>query len=213
MGDTGPCGPCSEIHYDRIGNRDAACLVNRDDPMVVEIWNLVFIQFERQAGGVLKHLPNKHVDTGMGLERLTSILQHVYSNYDTDVWLPIFDAIQNVTHYPNSYTSLVNEQNIDNNKKNNGNKDVIVAYRVVADHIRCLTAAIGDGAMPDSVGRGFVLRRIIRRAIRYGVQFLNATPGFFSELVNNVVVSLGDFYPHLRDERTVQRIKAVLLDE
>uniref|UniRef100_A0A0A9YVK7 Alanine--tRNA ligase, cytoplasmic n=1 Tax=Lygus hesperus TaxID=30085 RepID=A0A0A9YVK7_LYGHE len=91
--------------------------------------------------------------------------------------------------------------------------DVIIAYRVVADHIRCLTTAIADGAMPDSVGRGFVLRRIIRRAIRYGVQFLNAAPGFFSGLVESVSTSLGDFYPHLRQERTVQRIKAILFDE
>lgn len=203
MGDTGPCGPCSEIHFDRLGGRNAADLVNKDDPMVVEIWNLVFIQFERQAGGKLIPLPKKHVDTGMGLERLTSILQKVYSNYDTDAWIPIFEAIQQATGYPKSYIEI----------RDDPNNEAIVAYRVVADHIRCLTTAVGDGAMPDSVGRGFVLRRIIRRAVRYGVQFLGAKPGFFSELVDSVSLSLGPFFPHLQEPRNVQRIKAILADE
>ncbi|KAL7702448.1 Alanyl-tRNA synthetase [Lotmaria passim] len=203
MGDTGPCGPCSEVHFDRIGGRDAADLVNKDDPMVVEIWNLVFIQYERRADGSLVSLPQKHIDTGMGLERLTSILQGVKSNYDTDAWIPIFEEIQKVTGYPKSYMEICNEKD----------NDAVVAYRVVADHIRCLTTAVGDGAMPDSIGRGFVLRRIIRRAIRYGVQFLDAKPGFFSALVDSVCTSLGPFFPHLQDPRNVQRIKAVLADE
>ncbi|KAK7194805.1 alanyl-tRNA synthetase [Novymonas esmeraldas] len=203
MGDTGPCGPCSEVHFDRIGGRNAADLVNKDDPMVVEIWNLVFMQFERRADGSLTPLPQKHIDTGMGLERLTSILQDVKSNYDTDAWIPIFEAIQAATGYPKSYVEIRGE----------GPIDPVVAYRVVADHIRCLTTAVGDGVMPDSVGRGFVLRRIIRRAVRYGVQFLGAKPGFFTQLVDSVCASLGPFFPHLQDPRNIQRIKAVLADE
>ncbi|CAJ1025466.1 tRNA synthetases class II (A) [Leishmania shawi] len=203
MGDTGPCGPCSEVHFDRIGGRNAAGLVNKDDPMVVEIWNLVFMQFERRTDGLLTPLPQKHVDTGMGLERLTSILQGVKSNYDTDVWIPIFEAIQTATGYRKSYVEIRSEPD----------SDALVAYRVVADHIRCLTSAVGDGVMPDSVGRGFVLRRIIRRAVRYGVQFLGADPGFFTQLVDSVCASLGPFFPHLKDPRNIQRIKAVLADE
>ncbi|KAG5505027.1 hypothetical protein JKF63_04474 [Porcisia hertigi] len=203
MGDTGPCGSCSEVHFDRIGNRNAAHLVNKDDPMVVEIWNLVFMQYERRVDGSLTVLPQKHIDTGMGLERLTSILQGAKSNYDTDAWIPIFEAIQTVTGYPKSYVEIHDDPD----------SDAVVAYRVVADHIRCLTTAVGDGVMPDSVGRGFVLRRIIRRAVRYGVQFLGAKPGFFTQLVDSVCTSLGPFFPHLEDPRNVQRIKAVLFDE
>ncbi|KAH9600622.1 Threonyl/alanyl tRNA synthetase [Trypanosoma melophagium] len=203
MGEVGPCGPCSEVHFDRIGGRNASALVNKDDPMVIEIWNLVFMQYERREGGVLVPLPKAHVDTGMGLERLTSILQGVHSNYDTDAWTPLFEAIQEVTKFPKSYAEIRDDPNC----------DATVAYRVVADHIRCLTVSLGDGAMPDSVGRGFVLRRIIRRAVRYGVQFLDAKVGFFNQLVDAVVASLGPFFTHLQDPRTVQRIKAVLADE
>ncbi|AAZ11634.1 alanyl-tRNA synthetase, putative [Trypanosoma equiperdum] len=202
MGDVGPCGPCSEIHFDRIGGRDAADLVNKDDPMVLEVWNLVFMQFERRAGGVIVPLPKMHVDTGMGLERLTSILQGADSNYDTDAWTPLFDTIQKVTGFEKSYAEVRHDT-----------CDATVAYRAVADHIRCLTVALADGAMPDSVGRGFVLRRIIRRAVRYGVQFLGAKVGFFHQLVDSVVSSLGPFFKHIQEPRTVQRIKGVLADE
>lgn len=202
MGDTGPCGPCTEIHFDRIGGRNAADLVNKDDPMVIEIWNIVFMQYDRQTDRSLKSLPGKHVDTGMGLERITSILQDAYSNYDTDAWTPIFEAIQKVTKYPHPY---------DKTKPNTD--DVTVAYRVIADHIRCLTVALADGAVPDSVGRGFVLRRIIRRAVRYGNQFLGAETGFFTQLVDAVVASLGDFFTHLKDPKVIARVKAILADE
>lgn len=191
MGDTGPCGPCTEIHFDRIGNRDAAALVNADDPTLIEIWNVVFIQYNREPDGSLRLLPKKHVDTGLGLERLVSILQDKMSNYDTDVFIPIFDEIQKLTGC-RPYTGLLGDEDVDG---------VDMAYRVVADHIRTLSIAITDGAVPDSDGRGYVLRRILRRAVRYGRQFLNAPPNFFGQLVDTVVLSLGEAYPELKAKR------------
>jgi len=187
MGDTGPCGPCSEIHYDRIGNRDASSLVNADDPDVIEIWNLVFIQFNRDETGALNPLPAKHVDTGMGLERLCSLLQNKNSNYDIDSFKPIFDKIQELANV-GPYEGLV------------GAKDATLkdtAYRAVADHARTLTFALADGAVPDNDGRGYVLRRILRRATRYGQQILKCEPGFFSKLIPVVVETFGEAYPEL----------------
>jgi len=187
MGETGPCGPCSEIHFDRIGGRNAAHLVNMDDPDVLEIWNLVFMQFNREADKSLKVLPAKHIDCGLGLERLVSVIQNKRSNYDTDMFGPLFDAIQAGTGI-RGYTGKVGDEDTDG---------IDMAYRVLADHARTLTIALSDGGRPDNVGRGYVLRRILRRAVRYASEKLNAKPGFFATLVNTVVELLGDTFPEV----------------
>ncbi|MFG0282906.1 MAG: alanine--tRNA ligase [Phycisphaerales bacterium JB039] len=201
MGETGPCGPCSEIHYDRVGGRDAAGLVNADDPSVLEIWNLVFIQFDRQESGELRPLPAKHVDTGMGLERLCSILQNTTSNYDTDLFFPLFEAIEHFTGV-RPYEGRVGAADPDR---------VDMAYRVIADHIRTLTFAITDGAVPSNEGRGYVLRRILRRAVRFGSQMLHAKPGLLSQLVPVVVEHMGEAFPELR--KNPQRVREIVLEE
>jgi len=183
MGETGPCGPCTEIHFDRIGGRNASELVNTGDPDVLEIWNLVFIQFNREPGGKLTSLPAKHVDTGMGLERLVSVLQDKRSNYDTDIFGPIFELTRTVTG-ARAYGGKL-EDAID------------TAYRVIADHVRCLSIAVADGAAPGNEGRNYVLRRILRRAIRAGHQHLGAREPFIYKLVPAVVTTLGDTFPSL----------------
>uniref|UniRef100_A0A8C7QV03 Alanine--tRNA ligase n=1 Tax=Oncorhynchus mykiss TaxID=8022 RepID=A0A8C7QV03_ONCMY len=190
MGDTGPCGPCSEIHFDRIGGRDAAHLVNMDDPNVLEIWNLVFIQYNRESETELKPLPKKSIDTGMGLERLVSVLQNKMSNYDTDLFIPYFQAIQKGTG-ARDYTGKVGVEDVDG---------IDMAYRVLADHARTITIALSDGGRPDNTGRGYVLRRILRRAVRYSHEKLGAQKGFFATLVDVVVESLGDAFPELKKD-------------
>ncbi|CAG2101718.1 unnamed protein product [Medioppia subpectinata] len=196
MGETGPCGPCSEIHFDRIGNRDASSLVNMDDPDVLEIWNLVFIQFNRETDSSLKPLPKKHVDTGMGFERLVSVIQQKSSNYDTDCFVPIFDAIQQLTGV-RPYSGKVGADDVDG---------IDMAYRVVADHARTLTIALSDGGRPDNIGRGYVLRRVLRRAVRY-VEKLGGKPGVFASLVPVVIESLSSVFTELtKDPQNVMNI-------
>eukprot|EP01118_Nematostelium_gracile_P013554 TRINITY_DN5138_c0_g1_i5.p1 TRINITY_DN5138_c0_g1~~TRINITY_DN5138_c0_g1_i5.p1 ORF type:complete len:965 (-),score=391.54 TRINITY_DN5138_c0_g1_i5:19-2700(-) len=201
MGDTGPCGPCSEIHYDRIGGRDASSLVNADDPTVIEIWNNVFIQFNREVGGELKPLPACHVDTGMGLERITSILQQKLSNYDIDLFQDIFKEISRETG-ARPYAGKLGQEDTDN---------IDMAYRVIADHLRTVTFAIADGARPDKEGRNYVVRRILRRAIRYGRQTLKAKAGFFHQLIPVVSKLMSNFYPELIE--AIPEVVAVVKEE
>ena len=202
MGESGPCGPCSEIHFDRIGGRDASALVNADDPDVLEIWNLVFMQYNRELDGSLRPLPNKHVDTGMGLERVTSVLQCKRSNYDTDVFMPIFKEIERISGAA-PYAGKVGRQE--------DPQALDMAYRVIADHIRTLTFAITDGGVPSNEGRGYVLRRILRRAIRYAHEKLKVPIGAFASLVDCVVANFSSAFPELA--RNPERIKNLLLEE
>jgi len=207
MGDTGPCGPCTEIHYDRIGGRNAAHLVNADLPEVLEIWNNVFMQFNRLSDGSLENLPAQSVDTGMGFERLASIMQDKMSNYDTDIFTPLFEAIYKLPRVegeaaPHKYTGLVEKEDV-------GNVDM--AYRVIADHCRTLTFSITDGCQPDKAGRGYVLRRILRRGVRYGTEILKLKLGFLSEMVDVVVNLYKDAFPELAEDPA--RVKAIIKDE
>jgi alanyl-tRNA synthetase len=202
MGDQGPCGPCSEVHYDKVGGRNAAHLVNMDDPLVVEVWNNVFIQFDRQKDKSLKSLPAKHVDTGMGFERLVSALQDKSSNYATDIFTPLFDRIREVTG-KREYTDKYGKDDVDG---------VDTAYRVVADHIRLLSFAIADGAVPNNVGRGYVVRRVLRRGVRYARKYFEAEIGsFFSKILPALVEQMGDQFPELRKKK--QDIKEILDEE
>ncbi len=201
MGDSGPCGPCSEVHIDLTPDKSGAKLINADDARVIEIWNLVFIQFNRDASGKLTPLPAKHVDTGMGFERVCAVLQGKTSNYDTDVFKPLFDAIRKVTG------AAAYGGRMDSSPQ--GKADM--AYRVIADHIRCLTFAITDGAVPSNEGRGYVLRRILRRAVRHGWQTLNVKEPFLHRLVPAVVAAMSEAFPELKQE--TQNVIDVIKDE
>ncbi|RLV89241.1 Alanine--tRNA ligase [Spathaspora sp. JA1] len=189
MGDQGPCGPCSEIHYDRIGGgRNAADLVNMDDPNVLEVWNIVFIQYNREPDSSLRSLPNKHIDTGMGFERLVSILQDKSSNYDTDVFQPIFAKISEITGV-RPYGGKFGVEDKDG---------IDTCYRVIADHVRTLTFAICDGGVPNNEGRGYVLRRILRRGSRYVRKYMNYPIGsFFQQLVDVVIEQNKEIFPEI----------------
>ncbi len=265
MGDVGPCGPCSEIHIDLTPDKSGAALVNAGDARVIEIWNLVFIQFNRDAAGKLTPLPAKHVDTGMGFERVCALLQDKSSNYDTDVFTPIFRKIQDITGAPEyggapivSEAPRVSEEEprasadeprasarpapgtreasnrapsdeprglkpaalpgkSDATRQESGSPQpeqdaphpesnahqqnmIDVSYRVIADHARCLTFAINDGCMPDREGRGYVLRRILRRGVWHGWQYLGMREPFLYKLVPAVVDTLGDAFPQLKEK-------------
>jgi len=203
MGDQGPCGPCSEIHYDKVGGgRNASSLVNMDDPLVVEVWNNVFIQFDRQKDKSLKSLPAKHVDTGMGFERLVSALQNKSSSYATDVFNPLFEKIQEVTG-ARSYTDKYGKDDVDG---------IDTAYRVVADHVRLLSFAIADGAAPNNIGRGYVVRRVLRRGVRYARKYFQAEIGsFFSKILPALVAQMGEQFPELKKKQ--EDIKEILDEE
>lgn len=196
MGDQGPCGPCSEVHYDLSDGgdqRNASSLVNQDDPEVIEIWNNVFIQYNREPDKSLKPLPNKHIDTGMGFERLVSVLQKKKSNYDTDVFTPLFKRIQEITG-AREYQGKFGKEDPDG---------IDTAYRVVADHVRTLTFAIADGGVPNNVGRGYVVRRVLRRGARYARKYFETDIGdFFSKIVPSLVEQMGDMFPEIKKKQS-----------
>jgi len=203
MGDTGPCGPCSELHFDRSPDKSGAHLVNADaQDTVVEIWNLVFIQFTRKPSGGLDPLPARHVDTGMGFERIVRVLQGKDSNYDTDVFTPIFDKIAEVTR-ARPYQPGADKQALED--------PVNIAYRVIADHIRTLTFALSDGAHCGNEGRNYVLRSILRRAVRFGKQTLGVEEPFFYKLVGTVVEHFGEVFPEIKAKQ--KDVEKELLDE
>ena len=200
MGDQGPCGPCSEIHVDLRSEEEKALvsgksLVNNDHPQVVEIWNNVFMEFNRKADGSLEKLPAQHVDTGMGFERLCMALQGKTSNYDTDVFTPLIEKVEQITGL--KYTSNeIQDVSEEQNKTN-------IAIRVVADHVRAVAFAIADGQLPSNTGAGYVIRRILRRAIRYGFTFLNTKEPFIFELVAVLSNQLSEFFPEIKSQQTL----------
>ncbi|WNH09169.1 alanine--tRNA ligase [Thalassobellus suaedae] len=199
MGDQGPCGPCSEIHVDirsaeekaKVSGKD---LVNMDHPQVVEIWNLVFMQYNRKANGSLESLPNKHIDTGMGFERLCMVLQGVQSNYDTDVFTPIIKEVETIT-----------------NKNYGTDEKIDVAIRVISDHVRAVAFSIADGQLPSNTGAGYVIRRILRRAVRYGFTFLDKKEPFIYRLVDILSKKMGTAFPELKAQK--QLIENVIKEE
>ena len=199
MGDTGPCGPCSEIHIDlrpeeERAKIDGASLVNKDNPLVIEIWNLVFMQYNRKADGSLEPLPKKVIDTGMGFERLCMAVQGKKSNYDTDVFTPLIATVSRLTGL-----------------KYGDNEKVDVAMRVVSDHIRTIAFSIADSQLPSNAKAGYVIRRILRRAVRYAYTFLNRKEAFLYLLVDTLVDSMGDAYPELKAQKDL--IKKVVKEE
>ena len=199
MGEQGPCGPCSEIHVDirsaeEKAKVDGRTLINEDHPHVVEVWNLVFMQFNRKANGSLEELPNKHIDTGMGFERLCMVLQNVQSNYDTDIFKPIISEIGAIT-----------------NTQYGANKEQDIATRVISDHVRAVAFSIADGQLPSNTGAGYVIRRILRRAIRYGFTFLDKKEPFIYKLIDVLSKKMGDAFPELKAQK--QLIENVIKEE
>ena len=199
MGDQGPCGPCSEIHIDlrdeaekaKIPGRD---MVNKDHPLVIEIWNLVFMQYNRLANGQLEPLKAKHIDTGMGFERLCMVVQHKQSNYDTDVFQPLLQELARKA-----------------GKVYGKNEEADIAMRVCADHLRAVSFSIADGQLPSNAKAGYVIRRILRRAVRYGYTFLGFKEPFMNTMVDTLVNQMGDQFPELRKQQTL--IQRIILEE
>jgi alanyl-tRNA synthetase len=200
MGDQGPCGPCSEIHIDLRTDEERAAvsgksLVNADHPQVVEIWNNVFMEFNRKADGSLEKLPARHVDTGMGFERLCMAMQNATSNYDTDVFTPLIEKVEQITglkYTANEVKNISEEQDKTN-----------IAIRVIVDHVRAVAFAIADGQLPSNTGAGYVIRRILRRAIRYGFTFLNTKEAFIYQLVDVLANQMGEFFPEIKSQQNL----------
>ena len=213
MGDTGPCGPCSEIHVDsrtpeqkKASGKTGRELVNQDDPQVIEIWNLVFMQFNRKADGSLEKLSMNVIDTGMGFERLVRMLQGKHSNYDTDVFQPIIKAEQEITGQK-YYTFEEETQNPISKEQD----DINVAMRVCADHLRAVSFSIADGQLPSNAKAGYVIRRILRRAVRYAYTFLGQKEAFLYKLLPTLVDEMGDAFPELKAQQ--QLIARVMKEE
>ena len=199
MGEQGPCGPCSEIHVDLRSEAEkskvpAQNLINKDNPLVIELWNLVFIQYNRKASGKLEDLPKKHIDTGMGLERLCMVLQNVKSNYETDIFKIVIDEIQQTT-------GIIYGEN----------DDIDIAMRVISDHLRAVSFSIADGQLPSNTGAGYVIRRILRRAIRYSFTFLKIKEPILYKLFGSLLLKMGNFYPELQNQKTL--IQNVIKEE
>ena len=212
MGDTGPCGPCSEVHVDLTPDGDTrGALVNKGDPRCIEIWNLVFIQFNANPDGTFSPLPQRHVDTGMGFERVTAIIQDTktltdffgtISNYETDIFRPIFDELEKLSTKKYGSTLPTEKSGCESEQEK-----IDIAFRVIADHIRALSFAIADGIIPSNEGRGYVLRRILRRAVRYG-RTLGFHEPFFFKLADVVARTMGDVFPEIRTKQS--RIKETI---
>jgi len=212
MGDTGPCGPCSEVHVDLTPDGDTrGALVNKGDPRCIEIWNLVFIQFNANPDGTFSPLPQRHVDTGMGFERVTAIIQDTktltdffgtISNYETDIFRPIFDELEKLSTKKYGSTLPTEKSGCESEQEK-----IDIAFRVIADHIRALAFAIADGIIPSNEGRGYVLRRILRRAVRYG-RTLGFHEPFFFKLADVVARTMGDVFPEIRTKQS--RIKETI---
>ena len=211
MGDTGPCGPCTEIYIDRTPDKSGGTRVNTDDPRVMEIWNLVFIQYNRDASGKLTTLPSQHVDTGMGLERICQVLQGKEDNYAIDLFTPLFDALTEMTgiRYGGQFPATNAADPVAEGANPQLRHDI--AFRVIADHVRCLTFALTDGATPSNEGRGYVLRRILRRAVRFGRQQLQLRNPFLYRLVPVVVETMAGAFPELK--RDSQRVIELVAQE
>ncbi len=207
MGDMGPCGPCTEIHYDGRTDEerkkvDGATLVNSDNAEVIEIWNNVFMEFERRADGSLVKLPKQHVDTGMGFERLVRVLQHKHSNYDTDVFSPLIHKIEELS----GLRYKPNEE-----EKHKRQHLINIAMRVIADHIRTISFSIADGQLPGNTGAAYVIRRILRRAVRYGYQTLNLKEPFMYRIVPTLAHQMGGAFPELNSQKIL--IEKVIREE